>query len=105
MAALKSWLRGPRGGWFRKLALLTMRLACVAALFIAGCPPQPAFEQMIPGVTLKKIQDILADDTITDKDQALEDLGINDANYPAAEQLRYVLLNASLPEITTDQTD
>jgi len=98
-------LRGRPAGWFRKLGLLTMRLACVAALFVAGCPAQPTFEQMIPGVTLKKIQDILADDAITDKDQALEDLGINDENYPAAAQLRHILLNAELPEITTDQTD
>lgn len=103
MTKLTSRLRGRPRGWFRKVTLLASGLACAAVLCIGGCPA-PTFSQLIPGVTLKKIQDILADDTITDKDQALKDLGITDANYPAAEQLRHILLNATLPTITTGTT-
>jgi hypothetical protein len=97
MAAMKSWLCGWPRGCFRKLTLVTVGLACAAAMCVASCA-QPTFEQLIPGVTLKKIQDILADDTITDKEQALKDLGITD------EQLLHILLNATLPTITTPTT-
>ncbi len=94
MTTLMSWLGRRPTGWFRKVTLLASGLACAAVLCIGGCPA-PTFSQLIPGVTLKKIQDILADDTITDKEQALKDLGITDP------QLLHILLTATLPTITT----
>ncbi len=91
--------RGCMGAWFRRLALAGLGLTGAAVLNIAGCP-QPQFEEMIPGVTLKQITDITTDTNLTDdqKTQSLNDLGITD------EQLIHILLTAPLPTPSTSGT-
>lgn len=90
---LATWrTQSDRTGWLRRLVTLVLAALLVGSLNIAGCP-QPQYTQMIEGVTLQDIRDIQtnADLDASEKEQALEDLGITD------EQLVTLFLNAPLP--------
>jgi hypothetical protein len=92
MVASKPVLRGRLSNWFRRIALITLGLAGLAALNIAGCP-KPEFTQMIENVTAEQIIAIHDDNTLDTegKRQALNDLGITDP------QLVQVLIDAATP--------
>jgi hypothetical protein len=92
MVVSKPMNRDDLSGWFRRIALMALGLAGLAALNMAGCP-RPQFTQLFPDATAAKVISIHDDTTLDDagKSSALNALGITD------EQLVKVLLSAATP--------